>query len=165
MNINKQKANNPLKQRIGIAGDHAGFELKEFMSEKLRGMNVELTDYGNFKSEPGDDFPDFVIPLARALAAGEIDRGIAICGSGVGACIAANKVADVRACLITDNFSARQGVEDDNMNMICLGAHITGKEQSLELVTIFLSATYKDLERFRRRMGKIADLEIRNLKE
>ena len=164
MDESRQPEKEEARRKIGIAADHAGFELKKFIIEKLLERNYDLADFGNFRSEPGDDFPDFVIPLARALADGEVERGIAICGSGVGACIAANKIADVRACLIADDFSARQGVEDDNMNMICLGAHVTGKDQSLELVTIFLSATYKDLERFRRRLGKIAGLEVRNLK-
>jgi ribose 5-phosphate isomerase B len=165
MSDNKQPGGKIVRQKIGIAGDHAGFELKEFLSEKLREMNYDLTDFGNFKSEPGDDFPDFVIPLARAVAKREIERGIAICGSGVGACIAANKVVNVRACLITDHFSAHQGVEDDDMNMICLGARTTTREQSMELVSIFLSSVFKNSDRFKRRLGKIAELEINNLKK
>lgn len=153
------------RRKIGIAADHAGFELKGFLSESLRQRGFDLTDFGNSKAEPGDDFPDFVIPLGKAIAKKEVDRGIAICGSGVGACIAANKIADVRACLVNDPFSAHQGVEDDNMNMICLGAHVTGKEVALELVLIFLSSGFKKDERYIRRLGKISELENNNLKK
>jgi len=165
MNDNERLDRKQILLKIGIAGDHAGFELKEFLSEKLREMNFDVTDFGNFRSEPGDDFPDYVIPLAKAVAERKVERGIAICGSGVGACIAANKVSEVRACLITDRFSAHQGVEDDNMNLICLGAQITSRQESLELVSLFLSSGFKDNERFRRRLGKIAELEVTNLKK
>ena len=106
-----------------------------------------------------DDFPDFVIPLVKAVASKEVFRGLAICGSGVGACIAANKVPGVRAALITDSFSAHQGVEDDNMNVMCLGGRITGYNLALELVLNFLNACFKREERFIRRLGKIAALE------
>lgn len=153
------------RRKIGIAADHAGFELKGFLSEMLRQRGFDLIDFGNSKAEPGDDFPDFVIPLGKAIAKNEIDRGIAICGSGVGACIAANKITNVRACLVNDPFSAHQGVEDDNMNMICLGAHVTGKGLAVELVNIFLSACFKNEERFIRRLGKISELENNNLKK
>ena len=106
-----------------------------------------------------DDYPDYVIPLAQAVANGELDRGIAVCGSGVGACVAANKVKGARACLISDTFSARQGVEDDNMNLICLGGRVIGNSLAKELVKTFLEAQFTGLERHMRRVGKVARLE------
>lgn len=145
---------------IGIAADHGGYELKEKLKEALKKNGHKLLDFGAFILDEDDDYPDFVIPLAQAVARGEVLRGIAICGSGVGACIAANKVNDIRAGLISDSFSAHQGVEDDNMNLICLGGLVTDYDLSLELIQIFLSAQFKDEERFKRRLTKIAQLEI-----
>ena len=107
--------------RIGIAADHGGFELKVQLTAALKAAGYEVADFGAHELVTGDDYPDFVVPLARAVARGEVTRGLAICGSGVGACVAANKVAGVRAALITDSFSAHQGVEDDDMNVMCLG--------------------------------------------
>jgi len=107
--------------RIGMAADHGGFELKEYLAATLREAHYEVFDFGDGQTKPDDDYPDFVVPLAHAVAFGEVHRGIAICGSRVGACIAANKVPGVRACLIHECFSARQGVEDDDMNVICMG--------------------------------------------
>jgi ribose 5-phosphate isomerase B len=107
--------------RLGIAADHGGFELKEQIREELKSLGYEVVDFGAFEYAPRDDYPDLVVPLARAVAQGEVERGIAICGSGVGACVAANKIPGVRAALITDPYSAHQGVEDDNMNIMCLG--------------------------------------------
>jgi ribose 5-phosphate isomerase B len=109
--------------------------------------------------ETGDDYPDFVLPLARAVASGEIIRGLAICGSGVGACVAANKMPGVRAALITDSFSAHQGVEDDDMNVMCLGGGVTGYALSWDLVRTFLNARFKGNERFKRRLEKVTALE------
>ena len=106
-----------------------------------------------------DDYPDFIIPLARAVAAGTVDRGIGICGSGVGATIAANKVAGVRASLIDESFSAHQGVEDDDLNMICFGGLLVGQARAWELTQTFLAARFKGAERFRRRLAKVAKLE------
>ena len=145
--------------RIGIAADHGGFELKVQLTAALKAAGYEVTDFGAHKLVAGDDYPDFVVPMARAVAAGEITRGLAICGSGVGACIAANKVPGVRAALITDSFSAHQGVEDDDMNVMCLGGRVTGHALSWDLVQIFLSAHFKGAERFRRRLAKVAALE------
>ena len=108
---------------------------------------------------PDDDYPDFVVPLARALARGDVDRGVAICGSGVGACMAANKVPGVRACLIHDAFSAHQGVEDDDLNLICLGGLVVGQALAWELVRTFLAARFSGAERHRRRLAKVARLE------
>lgn len=146
-------------QRIGVAADHGGFELKQFLEAKLREAGHQVNDFGDHRSHPDDDYPDFVIPLARAIARGDVDRGVAICGSGVGACIAANKVPGVRACLIHENFSAKQGVEDDDLNVICLGGLIVGRETAWELVQIFLAARFSGAERHRRRLAKVAALE------
>jgi len=145
--------------RIGIAADHGGFELKGQLTTVLKAAGYELKDFGAHKLEPGDDYPDFVVPLARAVTRGEVTRGLAICGSGVGACVAANKVPGVRAALITDSFSAHQGVEDDDMNIMCLGGRVTGQALSWDLVQIFLSAHFKGVERFKRRLAKVAALE------
>ena len=145
--------------RIGIAADHGGFELKAQLINDLKTAGYEVMDFGAHKLETGDDYPDFVLPLARAVASGEITRGLAICGSGVGACVAANKVPGVRAALITDSFSAHQGVEDDDMNVMCLGGGVTGYALSWDLVQMFLNAHFKGDERFKRRLEKVASLE------
>jgi ribose 5-phosphate isomerase B len=149
--------------RIGIAADHGGFELKVQLTAALKATGYELADFGARELTPGDDYPDFVAPLARAVARGEVARGLAICGSGVGACVAANKVPGVRAALITDSFSAHQGVEDDDMNVMCLGGRVTGSALSWDLVQIFLNARFKGDERFRRRLEKVAALEIEKI--
>jgi ribose 5-phosphate isomerase B len=145
--------------RIGMAADHGGFELKMELMGLLKEAGYEVTDFGAPALVTGDDYPDFVVPLARAVSRGEVDRGLAICGSGVGACIAANKVPGVRAALITDSFSAHQGVEDDDMNVMCLGGLVTGYALSRDLVHTFLSARFKEEERFKRRLAKVAVLE------
>ncbi len=148
--------------RIGIAADHGGFKLKEFLVKMLSEANYEVIDFGNSELNTDDDYPDFVIPLADAIAKGKAERGIAICGSGVGASIAANKVDGVRASLITEKFSARQGVEDDNMNMICLGGRVITDSLAGELVNIFLQAKFIGAERHNRRLAKVAAIENRN---
>jgi ribose 5-phosphate isomerase B len=145
--------------RIGIAADHGGFELKAQLTAALKAAGYEVTDFGAHELVTGDDYPDVVVPLARAVARGEVVRGLAICGSGVGACVAANKMPGVRAALITDAFSAHQGVEDDDMNVMCLGGRVTGQALSWDLVQTFLSARFKGDERFRRRLAKVAALE------
>jgi ribose 5-phosphate isomerase B len=145
--------------RVGIAADHGGFDMKGKLIEDLRALGYEMVDFGANSFVPEDDYPDLVIPLARAVAAGEVHRGVALCGSGVGACVVANKIRGVRAALITDGFSAHQGVEDDDMNVICLGARVIGKTLALDLIRAFLDARFKDAERFRRRLAKIAALE------
>lgn len=144
---------------IGIASDHGGHDLKQQVAGRLREAGYEVIDFGNGQPAPDDDYPDFVVPLARAVAGGKVDRGVAICGSGVGACIAANKVPGVRACLIHETFSARQGVEDDDMNMICLGGLVIGKAFAWELVNTFLAARFSGAERHRRRLSKVSALE------
>ena len=145
--------------RIGIAADHGGFELKERIADELRKSGHEIVDYGNTTLVPGDDYPDYVVPLAKAVATREVERGIAVCGSGVGASVAANKVKGARAALVTDMFSAHQGVEDDDMNIICLGGRVTGYALALDLIKEFLQANYKAEDRFARRLAKIAELE------
>ncbi len=145
--------------RVGIAADHGGFELKVQLSAALKAAGYKVVDFGAKKLVTGDDYPDFVAPLARAVAKGEVTRGLAICGSGVGACVAANKIPGVRACLIHETFSAHQGVEDDDMNMICLGGRVVGFSLAWELVETFLKAKYHSAKRFQRRLRKVAALE------
>ena len=145
--------------RIGIASDHGGYELKVYLAGKLREAGYEVIEFGDRQPAPDDDYPDFVVPLARAIARGELDRGVAVCGSGVGASVAANKVAGVRACLIHEVFSAHQGVEDDDLNVICLGGRVVGHALAWELVERFLAARFSGAERHRRRLAKVADLE------
>src|SRR5215831_10387947 len=149
--------------RIGIATDHGGFVLKEDLLVRLKKAGHEVVDFGANSLETGDDYPDFVIPLGQAVAAGELDRGIAVCGSGVGASICANKVPGVRAGLVLDHFSARQGVEDDHMNIICLGGRIVGPEAAWDLVQAFLAAEPSQAERHLRRLGKVALLETKSV--
>jgi ribose 5-phosphate isomerase B len=145
--------------RVGIAADHGGFHLKEELAGKLCDAGYEAMDFGATEFMPDDDYPDFVIPLARAVASGKVNRGVAICGSGVGACFAANKIVGVRAALIHDVFSAHQGVEDDDMNLICLGGRVTGNMLAWDLLQSFLGAQFKEAERFQRRLKKVAALE------
>ena len=147
--------------RIGIAADHGGFTMKERLAAALGGAGHEVADFGAREFDPGDDYPDSVIPLAKAVASGDVERGIALCSSGVGASIAANKVAGVRAALVHDDYSAHQGVEDDDMNVICIGSQVVGYAQAWELVRTFLGASFSGAERHRRRLAKVADLEQR----
>jgi len=147
--------------RIGIAADHGGFVLKGEIAEALRGLGYEIVDFGAHQLNPEDDYPDFIIPLARAVAAGQVERGVALCGSGVGASVAANKVPAVRAGLIHDVFSARQGVEDDDMNVFCLGGKVIGAALALELIETFLTARFSGASRHRRRLAKVQALENR----
>jgi ribose 5-phosphate isomerase B len=145
--------------RVGIAADHGGFELKEQVAKALRAAGYEVVDFGAHSLNPTDDYPDFIVPLAKAVAKGEVERGVAICGSGVGACVAGNKVPGVRAALVSDVFSAHQGVEDDDMNMICLGGRVTGYALAWDLTRTFLTARFVGAERHRRRLAKIEALE------
>ena len=149
--------------RIGIATDHGGFWLKEEMVGRLRASGHEITDFGAHSLHSDDDYPDFVIPLGQEVAVGEVERGIAVCGSGVGASICANKVPGVHAGLVLDHFSARQGVEDDHMNIICLGGRIVGPEAAWDLVQAFLAAQPSQAERHLRRLGKVALLETKSV--
>lgn len=145
--------------KIGIAADHGGYELKEILLPYLKSLGHEVKDFGAFELNNLDDYPDFVIPLARAVAGKEVERGIAVCGSGVGASVAANKIAGVRATLVNDPFSAHQGVEDDDLNVMCLGGRITGFMVAQEYVKIFLNACFTNAERHLRRLEKVTELE------
>ena len=146
--------------RVGIATDHGGFGLKEDLVAQLRAAGHDVIDFGADKLSPDDDYPDFVVPLAEAVAAGTVDRGVAVCGSGVGASICANKILGVRAALIHDHFSVGQGVEDDHMNIICLGGRTVGPSVAWELVQTFLAAEYSQAPRHLRRLSKVALLEL-----
>jgi ribose 5-phosphate isomerase B len=145
--------------RVGIAADHGGFALKAELTASLSAAGYEIEDYGAFELTADDDYPDFIIPLARAVAAGRIERAVALCGSGVGASVAANKIPGVRAGLIHDVFSAHQGVEDDDMNILCLGGKVIGSALALELVQTFLRAHFSGATRHRRRLAKVQALE------
>jgi ribose 5-phosphate isomerase B len=145
--------------RVGIATDHGGFALKEELVARLQAAGHKVEDFGAHSLAPGDDYPDFVIPLARAVSAGQVERGIAVCGSGVGACVCANKIPGVRAGLIADHFSARQGVEDDHMNIMCMGGRTTGPMVAWDLVETYLASEFSQAERHLRRLGKVASLE------
>ncbi len=144
---------------IGIATDHGGFELKEQLAARLRDAGHGVTDFGARELRPDDDYPDFVIPLGQAVASGKMDRGVAVCGSGVGATVCLNKIRGVRACLIEDHFSARQGVEDDHLNVLCLGGRIAALELAWDLVQTFLAAKFSQAPRHLRRLRKVAALE------
>src|SRR5262245_35219279 len=146
--------------RVGIATDHGGFGLKENLLEQLNAAGHEVVDFGADKLRPDDDYPDFVVPLAQAVAAGTVERGVAVCGSGVGASICANKIPGIRAALIHDHFSAEQGVEDDHMNIICLGGRTVGPSVAWELVQAFVAAEFSQAPRHLRRLSKVARLEL-----
>lgn len=148
-----------IMKKVGIAADHGGFVLKEQIMAALRADGFSVMDYGAHSLNEADDYPDFVIPLARSVAKGEIQRGIAVCGSGVGASVVASKVPGVRAALINDIFSAHQGVEDDNMNIICLGGRVIGYSAAWELIQAFLRAEFSGAERHKRRLAKVDALE------
>lgn len=145
--------------RIAVAADHGGFELKAKLTSSLKAAGHDVVDFGAHELAEGDDYPDFVVPMARAVATGQVIRGLAICGSGVGACVVANKVRGVRAALITEAFSAHQGVEDDDVNVMCLGGQVTGEALAWDLVTVFLRSQFQRSERFERRLAKVAALE------
>ena len=147
--------------RVGIATDHGGFGLKEELLGQLRAAGHEVVDFGAHSLSEGDDYPDYVVPLALAVATQEVERGVAICGSGVGASVCANKVRGIRAALIHDHFSARQGVEDDHMNILCMGGRTVGPAVAWDLVQTFLAAEFSQAERHLRRLGKVAAQETR----
>ena len=151
-----------MHMKVGIASDHGGFDLKQVISIMLKESGYEVKDFGNMVRDDEDDFPDYIFPLGNAVAAGEVDRGIAFCGSGVGAAIAANKVPGIRASLVTDHFTAHQGVEDDDMNLLCLGGRVTGISVAKEIVKAFLAARFSGGEKYVRRLDKIRKMENRN---
>lgn len=145
--------------RVGIASDHGGFCLKVELITLLRAAGHEIIDFGAHAPNPDDDYPDFVVPLGQGVAGRTVDRGVAICGSGVGASVCANKIPGVRAALIHDHFSARQGVEDDHMNILCMGGRTVGPAVAWDLVQTFLAAEFSQAERHLRRLGKLTSLE------
>ena len=150
--------------RIGIATDHGGFDLKEELVKKLQEARHEVVDFGAHRLSQGDDYPDYVVPLAHAVAAQEVDRGVAICGSGVGASVCANKIPGIRAALIHDHFSAKQGVEDDHMNILCMGGRTVGPAVAWDLVQTFLQAEFSQAPRHLRRLSEVASLETQKKK-
>ena len=147
--------------RIAVSCDHGGYPLKGDILSVIEAGGHQLIDFGTFSDEPVD-YPDFVALTAQAVASGEVDRGIVLCGSGVGACITANKFRGVFACLCHDTYSAHQGVEHDDMNVLCLGARIVGPELAKEIVQSFLEAHFSGVDRHVRRVGKIREIEVRN---
>jgi len=151
--------------RVGIATDHGGFGLKEDLVANLQAAGHEIVDFGAHALNSGDDYPDFVVPLARAVAGGKVERGVAVCGSGVGASVCANKIPGVRAGLVSDHFSARQGVEDDHMNIICMGGRTIGPSAAWDILEAFLAAEFSQAPRHLRRLGKVASLEQESVSE
>ncbi len=147
--------------RIAIGADHGGFELKRELKELLSSQGHEVEDVGAHTLDPADDYPDFTLAVAESVAGRGAERGIMICGSGVGASVAANKVKGVRASVCHDTYSAHQGVEHDDMNVLCLGARIVGVELAREVSAAFLTASYSGEERHQRRLGKVLDMEAR----
>ena len=145
--------------QIGVAADHGGFVMKDEIVRRLREAGYEVIDFGAHRLDSNDDYPDYVITLARAVAAGQVARGLALCGSGVGASVCANKVPGVRAALVHDHFSARQGVEDDHVNVLCMGGRTVGPEVAWDLVETFLAARGSAAERHLRRLEKVTALE------
>jgi ribose 5-phosphate isomerase B len=145
--------------RIAIAADHAGYPLNEQVIEELRGAGHELIDFGTHDGSRPDDYPDYALKVGRAIQANEAEIGILICGSGVGAAVAANKLKGIRAALCGDTYSARQSREHDDCNVLCLGARVTGVELALEIMRAFVAARFTGEERHLRRLGKIAEME------
>ncbi len=145
--------------RVGIATDHGAYDLKDDLVVRLRAAGHEVVDFGADSLNPDDDYPDYVIPLGRAVAAGRVERGVAVCGSGVGASVCANKIPGVRAALVSDHYSARQGVEHDHMNIICLGGRTIGPFAAWDLLEGFLGAEFSQAARHLRRLAKVASLE------
>ena len=147
--------------RVAVGADHGGFPLKEEIKAHVLGLGHEPVDVGASEFDPHDDYPDLAVAVASAVAEGRAERGVMICGSGVGAAIAANKIRGVRASVCHDTYSAHQGVEHDEMNVLCLGARVIGPEVAREVATAFLSAHFIPEERYRRRLEKINALERR----
>ena len=153
---------NTASLRYAIGGDHAGYLLKNDVYKLLVGLSVDVVDFGTHSAE-SCDFPDFAEMVAAKIIRGEIDRGILVCGSGVGVSVAANKFPGIRASLCHDTYSARQGVEHDDMNVLCIGARVIGPESAFEVVRAFLGARYTPAPRHAARLAKIVDIERRVL--
>ena len=146
---------------IALGADHAGFETKSGLAQWLRSLGHEILDLGAAKLDPSDDYPDFAQAVAQAVAAGKVERGLLLCGSGVGASVTANKVSGIRAGLCHDTYSAHQGVEHDDMNVLCLGTRVIGPELAREIIFAFVGATFSGEERHLRRLGKLKAVESR----
>ncbi len=153
-----------MRMLIAIAADHAGFRLKALIVEFLKELGYEMVDLGTQSEEPVD-YPDYARAVAEVIMSQKVDRGILICGSGVGACAAANKFPGIRAAICHDTYSAHQGVEHDNLNILCLGARVVGLELAKEIVRVWLSAVFSGAERHRRRLAKIDQIEKEWIKE
>lgn len=151
--------------KVAVASDHAGFPLKSDVIEVIRAAGHEPVDLGTTGTQPPVDYPDFAEKAGLAVQRGEADRAVIVCGSGVGACIAANKLQGVYAGLCHDTYSAHQGVEHDDMNVLCIGARVIGPELAREIVRAFLSAKFSGEERHVRRLNKTKAIEARNLKD
>jgi len=149
--------------RIAVAADHAGVPLNDAVIAELQRLGHQVIDLGSHDATQPDDYPDFAAALAQEILAGGAERGVLICGSGVGASVAANKIAGIRAGLAHDTYSAHQGVEHDDMNVLCLGSRVIGVELALELVRTFVAAKFTGEARHQRRLAKIAALEQRGL--
>lgn len=147
-----------MKLRVAIGADHGGFDLKQQLVIRLKDA-YDVVDLGASSFNADDDYPDFVMPVTTAVISGDVEKGIIICGSGVGACIAANKVTGIRAGICHDTYSAHQGVEHDDMNVLCLGARIVGIEIATELVVSFIEAGFSAEERHQRRLNKVLEIE------
>jgi ribose 5-phosphate isomerase B len=145
--------------KIAFASDHAGWPLRARTLADIRALGHEVVDCGSAELVPGDDYPDRGAAVGRAVVAGQADRGIVVCGSGVGISVACNKIHGIRASMCHDTFSARQGVEDDDMNVLCLGARVIGEELASEAIKAFLTAEFSGELRHKRRLEKIGDLE------
>ena len=149
--------------RVAVGGDHAGFEMKNLIVEHVKSLGHSVVDAGAYEYDALDDFPDFAEAVAVRVADGRAERGLIVCGSGVGASVAANKVRGIRAGLCHDTYSARQGVEHDDMNVVCIGARIIGEELAKEVVSAFLSARFiEEEEKYVRRLNKVLAIERRN---
>ena len=148
--------------KIAVGTDHAGLPLKDDIIEVIEGLGHEVIDLGAYEFDPDDDYPDLAAPVARAVSRGQAAKGVILCGSGVGASIAANKIHGARASVCHDSYTAAQGVEHDNMNIICLGARVIGPETARAATTAFLGATMDPHPRFKRRLDKVIALETDN---
>ena len=144
--------------KIAIAGDHAGFPLKKWLISELKKDGYEIVDLGAFDESPSD-YPDFARALGKAVVANQAERGILVCGSGIGACVAANKIKGIRAGLAHDTYSGHQGVEHDDMNVLCLGSRVIGPAPALEIAKAFLAARFTNEERHTRRLKKVLEIE------
>jgi len=144
--------------RIVVGADHRGYCLKDVIAEHLRAAGHEVLDVGT-NGDESVDYPDLALAVAKAIRNGQAERGVLVCGSGVGAVVAANKIAGIRAGLCHDTYSAHQGVEHDDMNMVCMGSRVIGEELALEIVKAFVGASFSGEERYRRRLAKVRELE------